>query len=522
MMLLKLNRATQYHQQKQLAIRSLSIASSSTTTSASVSNGNSNESNNDAPIVVQKYGGTSLGTAERLRKVANIIKKFSDKPNNKRVVAVVSALSTETKAEGTTSRLLAAADAAVKRGDYHSYLDKIEDTHLDVVYTLLKSKERREEIRNFISSELHIVREFCSALGIIRELSPRSHDLIIGCGERLSAGLVSGVLREEGLQSAPVDLSNAFPNEIDTLKKGYQLVAKAAIREKVEPLLKKGMIPVVTGYFGNVKGGMIHGVGRGYTDLTSALTAGALGASQLQVWKESDGVFTGNPTKIATAKLISHVTPQEASELTYFGNEVLHPATMERAIEDHVPIAILNTFKPDGAGTSIVSSDHMTEEELLKQRKSGAFGVAAVCSKKNIPVLSLRSNRALQSTEFYAKAFELLAKHDVRVDLVSSSAVEMSLAVFESVPASRIAALMSDLEEIGTATIRENKAIVSCIGAGMKHQIGLASKIFQVLAAEGISLEMIAQGASEINVSVVISQEDMDKAIKAIHRAFLE
>ncbi len=470
-------------------------------------------------IVVQKFGGTSLGTPEKMDKVANIITSHYSEEENKNVVAVVSALSSETKEEGTTSRLLAAAEAAVKQeAEFQVYLERIEDTHMDIIYSL-NDRKIRDNAKHFVHQELDRTRSFCSSLGVIREISPRSHDMVIGCGERLSAGLISYVLRDRGVKAEYVNLSGAF-QELDTGRRGYQHTAKRVFGGLLKPLLEENTIPVVSGFFGNVNKGIIKGVGRGYTDLTSALCAGAVNADALQVWKESDGVFTGNPTKIDEARLLSLVTPEEASELTYFGNEVLHPFTMECAIEDRVPIHILNTFKPDSGGTAIVEADH--EEELGKLRGAKCQGIAAVCSKKGIPVINLMSNRLLDSTSFLARVFEKFAQHKVKADLISTSVSNLTVTLHETTPRESIDALLKDLEQYGKADFEENRAIVSCIGSGMRHQTGLASRVFHVLAEAGISLEMISQGASEINISAVIPSEDMDKAIHTIHRAFLE
>ena len=230
-----------------------------------------------------------------------------------------------------------------------------------------------------------------------------------------------------------MDLSLAFPNGLNPTQKGYHLIAKDRIKSLVEPILAQGKVPVMTGFMGHVEGGIIEGVGRGYTDLTSALAAGALHAECLQVWKESDGVFTGNPTKIPEARLLSIVTPVEAAELTYFGNEVLHPFTMECAIEDNVPIQILNTFKPSSGGTSVIDplqdNADIDTAELIKTR-GGQHGIIAVCSKKGVPVLNLLSNRLLDSSAFFEKVFQLFAKHNVKLDLISTSVSQVSLLCF--------------------------------------------------------------------------------------------
>lgn len=285
----------------------------------------------------------------------------------------------------------------------------------------------------------------------------------------------------------------------------------------VQPVLDSGKIPVVTGYFGHVKGGIIQDVGRGYTDLTSALCAGALGAKELQVWKESDGVFTGNPTKIAAATLLNIVTPDEASELTSFGNEVLHPFTMGCAIEDNVPIAILNTFKPDGLGTKICEGTH---EDLSK--RPGQNGVAAVCSKNDISLLTIENSGKLQAHEYFLKVFQCFARSQVKTDLISTSMHNLTVTLHETTTKEQAQAVLEEISSFANCDLEEHKSIVSLVGSGMRHTKGVAAKAFNALSSAGISIEMISQGASEINISVVIEAEDQNKAIHVLHETFLE
>jgi aspartate kinase len=489
-------------------------------TSTSTPN-NNNKSTTNRSVIVQKFGGTSLGTSEKLDKSCKIMTQFHNK-STETVVAVVSALSSETKSEGTTSRLLAAAEAAVQQKDFNMYLDRIEDTHMDALYGILKGRAGREETRAFVTKELHAVREFCTALGVIREISPRSHDMIIGCGERLSAGLIAGVLRDQGIDARYVNLSSVF-TDLNTQKNGYQQIARDTLGKLLRPMVDEGALPVVSGFFGHIRGGIIHGVGRGYTDLTAALCAGALGARELQVWKESDGVFTGNPTKIQEATLVNHITPAEAAELTSFGNEVLHPFTMQCAIETNVPIRILNTFKPTGAGTVII--DQATSDAkstTAPTRNAAKHGIVAVCSKKNVTILNVVGNGVLEASELFTALFNTFTKHGVRADLVTSSISQISVTLHETTTPAQISALVKDLEEFSLPRVKGSRAIVSCVGEGMAHQVGLAAKVFGCLADSGISIEMLAQGASEINISSVIDQKDEEKAIKAIHKKFLQ
>lgn len=284
------------------------------------------------------------------------------------------------------------------------YLDAIEATHMDVINTMFKDGENRDGVTEHVSKELDNVRRFCSSLAVIRELSPRSHDMIVGCGERLSAGLISGVLRENNIPSVYVNLSNVF-DALDASRRGYQLEAVAGIRNYMSSLnASSGTVPIVTGYMGEFAGGIVDAVGRGYSDLTGALVAAAVQADALQVWKESDGIFSGNPTKMDNARLVRYVSPPEAAELTYFGNEVLHPFTMECAIEANIPIHILNTFKPESGGTVV---DPAPNPEAEAER--GAYGAVAVVSKKGINVVSITSNRKIGSSTFTAKVFNTIA-----------------------------------------------------------------------------------------------------------------
>jgi len=467
-------------------------------------------------IIVQKFGGTSLGSGEKLEKVVNIVRQFNEEA---RLITVVSAFSRENKAEGTTSLLLEAARAAVLEDDYLQYLDKVEDNHIDIIYEKIDDKKLRQQLRTFIGNELKAVKRFCDCLKIIREISPRSHDLIIGCGERLAAGVLTGIFQSEGFEAEYVNLSKAFPNGLNPQKKGYQHTAKRTLKQVLTPILvKPKTIPVVTGFFGDVDGGIIEGVGRGYTDLTSTLVAGAVGAQALQVWKESDGVFTGNPTKIESARLLSYITPREAKELTHFGNEVLHPFTMACAIEDNTPIYILNTFKPESGGTFISSTPPKEVQEDL------THNVTAVCSKKHITLLAVKSNAMLEPTAFLNKIFDCFHKHGVRIDLMSTTVTECSLTINESVSEIQIDELIEELLDTGFCTVDKipDRAIISCIGEKMRGVRGLAGRLFASLGKHDVNCDMITQSVEEVNVSIVVDQNQSETAIKAVHAEFLE
>ncbi|GAB5358970.1 hypothetical protein AAMO2058_000504600 [Amorphochlora amoebiformis] len=459
------------------------------------------------PTIVQKFGGTSLGTPEKLEKVRAIVCDWHKKS---KPLAVVSAMSSYTKSEGTTSRLLAAADAAVNKGRFGPIIDRIEDTHLEIVYSMLKDHKIKEVAREHVNAELTHIKRFLESLTVIREISGRSMDMIVGTGERLSAGVIAAVLQQEGVPAEYVNLSNIFDG-LDAQQTDFRVIAKAKIGEILNPMLLEEKVPIVTGFMGHVQKGILEGIGRGYSDLTSGLVAAAVQADALQVWKESDGIFTGNPTKLAKARLVHHVTPREAAELTHFGNEVLHPYTMECTIEDNVPVHILNTFKPDSKGTIVEP-----------RTKHPQRGIVAISSKKGITMVTIASNKRLGNTSFMSRVFATAFKHGIKVDLISTSLVNLSLTIHESVTVKALTAFLEELDDVGTAIIRKERAIISCIGEGMRSNKGLAGRLFKCLGDAGINIQMITQGANEINMSIIVDMNDQQKALETIHKTFID
>jgi aspartate kinase len=320
---------------------------------------------------------------------------------------------------------------------------------------------------------------------------------------------------------------------------------------------------VVTGYFGNVPGSLLSQVGRGYTDLCAALCAVGLHAAELQIWKEVDGVFTADPRKVSTARLIDAITPEEAAELTYYGSEVIHPFTMEQAIKKSVPIRIKNVENPLGGGTVIFPPASSTRDPerlmgaFLKQPKtpgsssgtttpwgssiamtggpvvSGLTGngnaikrPTAVTIKEDIWILNVHSNRKTLSHGFFARIFSTLDKHGVVVDLISTSEVHVSMALHSGqagLKRSRaLDKLKAELSVVGDVSVVKDMTILSLVGSHMRNMVGVSGKMFNTLAEGNINIEMISQGANEINISCVIHQKSALKALNMIHYSVLE
>jgi len=459
-------------------------------------------------LIVQKFGGTSVGTGERMRNVADIIQRTRKK---KGVIAVVSAMSSTVKAEGTTNLLLQAGAHAVDGVPFDGPLDKLEAHHRKAVDEAIGAPELRAEVGRWIETELTWLRSFLEAIQVIRELSPRSQDILLATGERFSAFLLCAVLRDRQVPTAFVDLTHMVPEEEREVTPGFFRRLQERLGTHCAP--KDGEVPVVTGFFGMVPGGLLKAVGRGYTDFTAALIAAGLGrrkVDELQVWKEVDGVFTADPRRVPNARVLPSISPTEASELTYFGSEVLHPFTMERVVAAEVPIRIKNTFNPDAPGTVILPRNK--GGELLPR-------VTAVTAKKGITIFTITSNRMYNAYGFMARVFEVLNAHGVVVDLIATSEVSLSFTVDHRDDLDKS---LPDLRQLGEVTVTPGRAILAMVGEGMKFAKGTAGGMFTSLGNAGVNIEMISQGASEINISCVIREEDAEMGLQAIHAAFLE
>lgn len=484
--------------------------------------------------VVQKFGGTSVGKfPEGI--VDDIVKEFS---KNSRVAVVCLARSSNTKSEGTTSRLLRAADVASENGDFTTLLQVIEDDHVQNATEHLSNPTVRETLIKDTKTELHRAHELLHALRVIGEISPRTLDSIMSVGEKLSCLFMSALMNDRGLKSVYVDLSDVIPLDYDFTRFDdafYQYLSTQL--GKKAAALPNDVIPVFTGYFGTVPGGLLNGVGRGYTDLCAALIAVGVQADELQIWKEVDGIFTADPRKVANARLLESVTPDEAAELTYYGSEVIHPFTMEQVIKAKIPIRIKNVENPSGKGTVIYPDNIGRRGEDTPPHPPAAYetlpnsyiqthkrrSATAITAKQDIVVINVHSNKKTLSHGFLAHLFTTLDKFRLVVDLILTSEVHVSMAM-QILPEqeTNLKHALKELRMMGTVDVTRNMTIVLLVGKQMVNFIGIAGSMFKILADERINIEMISQGANEINISAVINSKDLLRALQAIHAELLE
>lgn len=562
----------------------------------------------EKPWIVQKYGGTSIGKFLDAI-VDDIVPAYL--PTN-RVAIVCSARSGQTKALGTTNLLLQASNEAIStmkasvaspsscaqtplsssfygggggggsqsgllsssqlsqqlarledQPSFHKTVDKIQEDHLAAARALIrKQRDVLAQLEHEIVDECDGLREFLQAAQIVREVSPRSRDMIMGLGERLACRLMVATLADRGIKASLVTLetiveeldeevvrpANASRDGSAYLEQPFYDALSEALARRI--LACEG-VPVITGYFGNVPGSLLSQVGRGYTDLCAALCSVGLQAEELQIWKEVDGVFTADPRKVPTARLVPSITPEEAAELTYYGSEVIHPFTMEQAIKKSVPIRIKNVENPTGGGT-VIFPDHtatMPGEEIshdpfvdghIEQPPVPVSGTStpmrraslaplerrkiptAVTIKDDVMVLNVHSNRKTISHGFFARIFGTLDRYGVVVDLISTSEVHVSMAMTATIRPRTLERLSADLEHVGTVSVLRNMAILSLVGKEMRHMVGVAGRMFSTLAEGNVNIEMISQGANEINISCVIHEALALKALNLIHYSILE
>ncbi|KAL5637739.1 hypothetical protein ACGC1H_002110 [Rhizoctonia solani] len=444
-------------------------------------------------------------------------------------------------------------------------VDLICNEHVAAARELIRDPNLLRELEHEMIRDCDGLRAFLGAAQLIEEISVRSRDSILGVGERLSCKLVAAVLRDRGVDSEFVSLENIVPAFEQELENGdtqldqsfYDSVARA-VGERLAQCERR--VPVVTGFFGPVPGSLLAQVGRGYTDLLAALAAVGTQARELQIWKEVDGIFTADPRKVPTARLLSSISPDEAAELTYYGSEVIHPFTMAQAIRARIPIRIKNVERPSGEGT-VVDPDSDTLGDYTPTtpplNNNGHIHTAsnqrlptAVTIKEHIIVLNVRSNRKARSHGFLARVFGSLDRHGVIVDLISTSEVHVSMAIAAEpgsggcstvamrlgdgvtnpetvIPSGTPKAIVKVVQELHatstcTLSIHPGMAILSLVGRQMRHSVGVAGRMFDTLAKGGVNIEMISQGASEINISCVIEGRDAVKALNLIHQGLLQ
>lgn len=455
-----------------------------------------------------------------------------------------SARSTQTKSEGTTNRLLRAARDVL---DQHSrqYVDLVETVRVDHVTTGRDTIRDERILHGYIADVDVVCRQLVRILEsaqFLKAVTNQTSDMVISAGEKLSCLYMTALLRDRGANAAYVDLSEIITfSTFKGINDDFYKSLSVAIAQRVDAL-GKDVVPVITGYFGHVPGGLLESIGRGYTDLCAALAAVGLRARELQIWKEVDGIFTADPRKVPTASLLDSVTPAEAAELTFYGSEVIHPFTMDQVIRASIPIRIKNVMNPRNNGTVILPdpADAPTNHKtgLIRNRSVSDLDrllhpkrPTAVTVKPGITVLNVHSKRRTRAHGFLMSIFSTLDRHGLSVDLISSSEVHVSMALHSEIgllsghgeeelriESEALRGAVDDLRRWGDdVDLVPAMAIISLVGRQLKSMVGISGRFFSTLGEHGVNIEMISQGASEINISCVIEEKDANRALSVVH-----
>jgi aspartate kinase len=449
-------------------------------------------------MIVMKFGGTSVGSAERIRSLADRVKERL----GRRPVVVVSALA------GVTDLLIRGAQLALERDPgADDVVRDLQGRHLAVIAELFpRGKNQLIDHVNDVVSEL---RAFYSGVRNLGELTPRSLDAISGMGERLSCEIVAAALLARGIDAQAVDARSVVVTD-ESFGRAIPLPEEtgARVREVLVPLLERGRVPALGGFIGATRRRVATTLGRGGSDWSAALIGAHLDAEEIQIWTDVDGIMTVDPRVVPAARVLPAVTYAEAAELAYFGAKVLHPATIKPAVEKGIPVRILNSFRPNAPGTVIGPGLDYPEQDGEPR---------ALAFKKGITVILVAQPRMLMAYGFVSRVFEIFDRYRTPVDLIATSEVSISLTIdnAESLPAVR-----DELAALGEVQVMEGMAIVSIVGRGFARRAGLAARIFQALRA--VNVVMISFGASDVNLSLVVAEPEAERAIRLLHAEFFE
>ncbi|MDR0312370.1 MAG: aspartate kinase [Treponema sp.] len=443
-------------------------------------------------MIVMKFGGSSVANAERIRYIAGIVRsQIKRKP-----VLVLSAMG------DTTDLLLQMAKQACGKGKFSAA--KIEDLHLKTMNELKLGEESQKEIKVLLDE----LGKLLTGIALIRELTPKTKDYLVSFGERLSVRIAVAYFNKIKIKATAYDawdigfISNSDYGNAELLKQSWDSIPK-----KILPLVEKGEIPVVTGFIAKEVKGAITTLGRGGSDLSAAMIAAACKAVEVQFWKDVDGILTADPSLIKNASPVKTISYEAAAELAYFGAQILHPRAMQPCMKTGTPVVVKNSYNPDAPGTRILPSMEKKQQPLQ-----------AISSRRNVILVDIVSTRMLGQYGFLAEVFACFAKHCLSIDMVATSEVSVSLTLDGTYD---LTALKKDLSRIASVEIKTGKAIISIIG-DVRRSSEILARSFRICELLGVTVQMISQGASKLNISFIVDDNEAADVIKALHEDFFE
>lgn len=451
-------------------------------------------------MIVIKFGGTSVGSVDRLRTAISIVEERRER----RPVVVVSALA------GVTNQLVEAAEVAAG-GDLEralSILAEIRERHESVAHELVQQKsDYLDAFLRQLGRHIEQISTILHGHALLREVTPRGHDKIVALGEKLSSVLFAYTMRLRMLPGVHIDSEEVVVTD-ESFGEAVPLMdqTRASASRVLVPELERGHIPVMGGFIGRSVEGSTTTLGRGGSDYSASIVGAAIGAEEIQIWTDVDGMMTCDPRVVCDARIIPLLSYEEAAELAYFGAKVLHPRTIVPAVDRNIPVRVLNTHNPASPGTLI------TAEGDARQT-----GPRAIAIKKDVTAVHVVANAMLGTAGFLARIFEVFAKTATSVDLISTSEVSVTVTLDDD---RRLGQLVPELEQYGSVSVLKNQTVLGVIGRDLLRGGDTAGRLLGAL--DGNSVLMITYGATRMNMSVVLDGVNPDDAVKLVHGALFE
>lgn len=446
-------------------------------------------------MIVVKFGGTSVGDADAICRAADVVASRVERAP----AVVVSA------ASGTTTELLALAEQAA-RGQLIGALRSVEhirERHVNMCETLLRDVSTGPDTTAEIAAMCDEVASLAEALTTLGHITPRSLDAVASFGEQISSLLVTEAFRARGIPAQHVDAREIVvtSDHFNEAEPSLDAIADRA-RERIAPLIRSGVVPVLGGYIGATSTGVTTTLGRGGSDYTASLLGAALGADDIEIWTDVDGMLTADPRIVSDARLIPQIRFDEASELASFGAKVLHPNTIAPAVRRGIPVYIYNTRNPARSGTRIMFD-------------APRRAVTAIAAKGDVTIVRVSAPRMLLAKGFLRSVFEIFERHRTSVDVVSTSEVSVSVTLDD---AARLDELLVDLRSLGDVSIERDRAVVAIVGSGIGDRGDCMGRALQALG--DMHVHMVSLSASGINLTVVVDGAAMHGAMRALHAQF--
>jgi aspartate kinase len=445
-----------------------------------------------------KFGGTSVEDAQAMQRTAGIVRGRRDR--GLETVVVVSAMAK------VTDLLLSAASAA-GRGDKAGALAigaRLRHRHIDTTTALLEA-ERLTRLQAVLHQEFDSLDDLLRGIAAVGELTPRTNDLVVSFGERLSSRMMAEAFEQHELQGTHVDARSCIVTDASYGKAVPQESAiEAKLAEIVLPLIKAGKTPVIGGFIGATVDGITTTLGRGGSDFTAALIGGAMHAGAIEIWTDVNGIMTTDPRICPDALRVKTISFEEAAELAYFGAKVLHPATILPAVQKSIPVWVLNSRNPENEGTKITA---------MAAKCANPF--KSIAAKKRLTIIDVVASRMLMSHGYLKAVFDVFDKYKCAIDMVSTSEVSISVTVDSN---QQLPEICAELAKIADVKMEGHKALVCLVGEDIRGHNGIAGQVFSAISH--VNVRMISQGASEINMSFMIDEEDVEEAVRSLHDHF--